>query len=91
MDLLDVLQKQLCRRTEPIARLSGIDCSAFRMEMAQSDGVKHRTFNSLSLRRPAKGRVSETFGVAAKLRIPPSTLETRIKALTIDKRRLNYG
>jgi len=38
MDLLDVLQKQLCRRTEQIARLSGIDCSGFRMEMAQSKG-----------------------------------------------------
>jgi hypothetical protein len=28
----DVLQKRLCRRTEPIARLSGIDCSAFQSE-----------------------------------------------------------
>jgi PAS domain S-box-containing protein len=38
-----------------------------------------------------RGRVSGPSGAAAKLRIPPSTLETRIKALNIDKRRLKYG
>jgi len=38
-----------------------------------------------------KGRVSGPSGAAAKLRIPPSTLETRIKALDIDKRRFKYG
>jgi transcriptional regulator with GAF, ATPase, and Fis domain len=38
-----------------------------------------------------KGRVSGPLGAAAKLRIPPSTLETRIKALNIDKRRFKYG
>jgi transcriptional regulator with GAF, ATPase, and Fis domain len=38
-----------------------------------------------------KGRVAGPLGAAAKLRIPPSSLETRIKALNIDKRRFNYG
>ena len=38
-----------------------------------------------------KGRVSGPLGAAAKLRIPPSTLETRIKASNIDKRRFKYG
>jgi formate hydrogenlyase transcriptional activator len=38
-----------------------------------------------------KGRVSGPLGAAAKLRIPPSTLETRIKTLNIDKRRFKYG
>ena len=38
-----------------------------------------------------RGRVSGPFGAAAKLRIPPSTLETRIKALKIDKRRFKFG
>ena len=38
-----------------------------------------------------RGRVSGPSGAAAKLRIPPSTLETRIKALKIDKRRFKYG
>jgi transcriptional regulator with GAF, ATPase, and Fis domain len=34
-----------------------------------------------------RGRVSGPTGAAAKLRIPPSTLESRIKALRIDKNR----
>ena len=38
-----------------------------------------------------RGRVSGPSGAAAKLRVPPSTLETRIKALNIDKRRFKYG
>jgi DNA-binding NtrC family response regulator len=37
-----------------------------------------------------KGRVSGPSGAAAKLRIPQSTLATRIKALKIDKRRFKY-
>ncbi len=32
-----------------------------------------------------RGRVSGMYGAAAKLRVPPSTLETRIKALKINK------
>jgi PAS domain S-box-containing protein len=39
----------------------------------------------------SRGRVSGASGAAAKLRIPPSTLETRIKVLNIDKRRFKYG
>ena len=39
----------------------------------------------------SKGRVSGTSGAAAKLRVPPSTLDSRIKALGIDKRRFKYG
>jgi PAS domain S-box-containing protein len=35
----------------------------------------------------AKGRVSGPFGAADKLGMPPSTLESKIKALQIDKRR----
>jgi PAS domain S-box-containing protein len=38
----------------------------------------------------ARGRVSGPSGAAAKLRIPPSTLETRIKALKIDKRQFKF-
>jgi transcriptional regulator with GAF, ATPase, and Fis domain len=39
----------------------------------------------------SKGRVSGPTGAAAKLRIPPSTLESRIKTLNIDKRRFKFG
>jgi formate hydrogenlyase transcriptional activator len=35
----------------------------------------------------AKGRVSGPFGAAAKLGMPPSTLESKIKSFKIDKRR----
>jgi len=38
-----------------------------------------------------RGRVSGPSGAAAKLRIPPSTLETRIKALKINKQQFKSG
>jgi DNA-binding NtrC family response regulator len=39
----------------------------------------------------AKGRISGPTGAAAKLGIPPSTLDHRIKALKIDKRKFKFG
>jgi formate hydrogenlyase transcriptional activator len=38
----------------------------------------------------SRGRVSGPSGAAVKLRIPPSTLDHRIKALKIDKRRFKF-
>jgi transcriptional regulator with GAF, ATPase, and Fis domain len=38
-----------------------------------------------------RGRVSGSSGAAAKLRIPPSTLENRIKALKINKQQFKFG
>ena len=38
----------------------------------------------------ARGRVSGPLGAAAKLRIPPSTLEHKIKALKIDKKQFKF-
>jgi PAS domain S-box-containing protein len=38
----------------------------------------------------SRGRVSGASGAAAKLRIPSTTLETRIKTLKIDKRRFKF-
>jgi PAS domain S-box-containing protein len=38
----------------------------------------------------SRGRVSGVSGAAAKLRVPPSTLETRIKTLKIDKRQFKF-
>ena len=35
----------------------------------------------------AKGRVAGPFGAATKLGVPPSTLESKVKSLKIDKRR----
>ena len=39
----------------------------------------------------SRGRVSGPSGAAVKLAMSPSTLEDRIKALKIDKRRFKYG
>jgi formate hydrogenlyase transcriptional activator len=39
----------------------------------------------------AKGRVSGPFGAATRLGVPASTLESKIKALKIDKRRFKSG
>ena len=41
--------------------------------------------------RESRGRVSGPFGAAAKLGVPSSTLESKIKALDIDKRRFKAG
>jgi transcriptional regulator with GAF, ATPase, and Fis domain len=38
----------------------------------------------------SRGRVSGPSGAAARLRSPPSTLEHRIRALHIDKRRFKF-
>ena len=39
----------------------------------------------------SKGRVAGPFGAAGRLGVPASTLESKIKALHIDKRRLKSG
>ena len=41
--------------------------------------------------RETRGRVAGPSGAAAKLRIPPSTLESRIKALKINKQHFKFG
>ena len=41
--------------------------------------------------RESKGRVAGTFGAASRLGVPSSTLESKIKALQIDKQRLKSG
>jgi DNA-binding NtrC family response regulator len=39
----------------------------------------------------SRGRVSGPSGAAARLRIPPSSLDHRIKALNIDKKKFKFG
>jgi formate hydrogenlyase transcriptional activator len=39
----------------------------------------------------SRGRVYGSSGASAKLRIPPTTLDSRIKALQIEKRRFKFG
>ncbi|HLQ04072.1 MAG TPA: Fis family transcriptional regulator, partial [Verrucomicrobiae bacterium] len=41
--------------------------------------------------KDSKGRVAGPFGAAGRLSVPASTLESKIKALNIDKRRFKSG
>jgi formate hydrogenlyase transcriptional activator len=54
--------------------------------LAEQLTIQERTTIESALAE-TRGRVSGPAGAAAKLRIPPSTLESRIKALRIDKNR----
>jgi DNA-binding NtrC family response regulator len=54
--------------------------------LAEQLTIQERTTIESALAE-TRGKVSGPTGAAAKLRIPPSTLESRIKALRIDKSR----
>src|SRR5258708_8095675 len=83
-DVFSVDELWLSKRTSPqasrVATSPGLNVEA-RTERETIEAALAET----------KGRVSGPLGAAEKLRIPPSTLETRIKALSIDKRRFKYG
>jgi DNA-binding NtrC family response regulator len=83
-DVFSVDELWLSKRTSPQA--SGVETSpALNVEPRSERKIIEAALAE------SKGRVSGPSGAAAKLRIPPSTLETRIKALNIDKRRFKYG
>jgi formate hydrogenlyase transcriptional activator len=83
-DVFSVDELWLSQRTSP---------QASRVEASPALNVETRTERETieAALAETKGRVSGPLGAAAKLRIPPSTLETRIKALNIDKRRFKYA
>jgi transcriptional regulator with PAS, ATPase and Fis domain len=56
----------------------------------RSEREEERTIIEAALRE-TRGRVSGPSGAAAKLKIPPSTLEKRIKALKIRKGQFKFG
>jgi PAS domain S-box-containing protein len=64
-----------------------------RVEASPAFNVEPRTEREIILAALAetRGRVSGPSGAAAKLRVPPSTLETRIKALKINKQQFKFG
>ena len=57
---------------------------------SQSESRSEREIIEAALAE-TRGRVSGTSGVAARLGMSPTTLDRRIKALKIDKRRFKYG
>ena len=78
-DVFSVDELWLSKRTSPLApRASNVEPRGEReiIEAALAE---------------SRGRVSGPSGAAAKLRIPASTLETRIKALKINKQQFKFG
>jgi transcriptional regulator with GAF, ATPase, and Fis domain len=67
------------RATAPIVRLS-----TGTLATHEKDAIEAALNDS-------KGRVSGPFGAATRLGVPASTLESKIKALSIDKRRFKSG
>jgi transcriptional regulator with GAF, ATPase, and Fis domain len=74
----------LSRRTSP---------QASRVEVSPALNVEPRSEREIieAALAETRGRVSGPSGAAAKLRIPPSTLENRIKALKINKQQFKFG
>jgi PAS domain S-box-containing protein len=83
-DVFSVDELWLTKRTSP---------PASRAETSPDLNVEARTERETieAALAETRGRVSGPTGAAAKLRIPPSTLETRIKALKINKQRFKFG
>src|ERR1700728_4547032 len=79
-DVFSVDELWLSKRTSP---------QASRAETSSAVNIEPRSELEIieAALAETRGRVSGPSGAAAKLRIPPSTLETRIKTLKIDKRR----
>ena len=82
-DVFSVDELWLSKRTSP--QLSRAETSTVLNVEARSE----REIIEAALAE-TRGRVSGPFGAAAKLRIPPSTLETRIKTLKINKQQFKF-
>jgi formate hydrogenlyase transcriptional activator len=83
-DVFSVDELWLSQRTSP---------QASRVETSPASNVEPRSEREIieAALAETRGRVSGPSGAAAKLRIPPSTLETRIKALKINKQQFKFG
>jgi transcriptional regulator with GAF, ATPase, and Fis domain len=83
-DVFSVDELWLSKRTSP---------PASRVEASPPLRVKPRSEREIieAALAETRGRVSGPSGAAAKLRIPPSTLETRIKALKINKQQFKFA
>ena len=83
-DVFSVDELWLSKRASP---------QASRAETSPASNVEPRSEREIieAALAETRGRVSGPSGAAAKLRIPPSTLETRIKALKINKQQFKFG
>jgi PAS domain S-box-containing protein len=83
-DVFSVDELWLSKRTSP---------QASRAETSPALNLEGRSEREIieAALAETRGRVSGPSGAAAKLRIPPSTLETRIKALKINKQQFRFG
>jgi transcriptional regulator with GAF, ATPase, and Fis domain len=83
-DVFSVDEQWLPKRTSP---------QVSRAETSPALNVEARSEREIieAALTESRGRVSGPSGAAAKLRIPPSTLETRIKALKINKQQFKFG
>src|SRR5258707_12151005 len=83
-DHFSVDELWLSRRTSP---------PASRVEASTALNVEPRSEREIieAALAETRGRVSGSSGAAARLRVPPSTLDTRIKALRISKQQFKFG
>ena len=82
-DVFSVDELWLSKRTPP--QVHGVE----RSMASNVDSRSEREIIEAALAE-CRGRVSGAAGAAAKLRVPSTTLETRIKALKIDKRQFKF-
>ncbi len=82
-DVFSVDELWLSKRTSP---------QTSRVETSPALNVEPRSEREIieAALAESRGRVSGASGAAAKLRVPPSTLETRIKTLKINKRQFKF-
>ncbi len=83
-DVFSVDESWLSKRTSP---------QASRAETSTTWNVEPRTEREIieAALAETRGRVSGPSGAAAKLRVPPSTLDDRIKALKINKQQFKFS
>jgi PAS domain S-box-containing protein len=83
-DVFSVDELWLSKRTSP---------QTSRIEMSLALNAEPRSEREIieAALAETRGRVSGPSGAAAKLRIPPSTLDTRIKALKINKQQFKFS
>jgi DNA-binding NtrC family response regulator len=90
-DVFSVDELWLSKRTSPQA--SPVDTSPALRAADLQKSVEPRSEREIIevALAETRGRVSGPSGAAAKLRIPASTLETRIKALKINKQQFKFS